>query len=45
MKSGMSASSSSAAGGETLHLVEGLNDSPRWIAAILEIGTDSSRWR
>jgi ferrochelatase len=26
-----------AAGGETLHLVEGLNDRPRWVAAMIEI--------
>jgi ferrochelatase len=26
-----------AAGGETLRLVEGLNDRPRWIAAMTEI--------
>ena len=26
-----------AAGGETLHFVEGLDDRPRWIAAMTEI--------
>jgi protoporphyrin/coproporphyrin ferrochelatase len=35
-----------AAGGETLHLVEGLNDRPRWIAAMTEIALEQLQgWR
>ena len=35
-----------AAGGETLHLVEGLNDRPRWIAAMAEIALEQLQgWR
>jgi ferrochelatase len=35
-----------AAGGETLQLVEGLNDRPRWIAAMTEIALDQLQgWR
>ena len=35
-----------AAGGETLQLVEGLNDRPRWIAAMTEIALEQLQgWR
>ena len=35
-----------AAGGETLHLVAGLNDRPRWIAAMAEIALEQLQgWR